>query len=307
MRAIASDRQRRIDAAWVLFAVLNVAGGALLAAVARQRLSIDAMAAVPMLAALVAVMVWHMHRRSRAEGLIRITAERERDFVRDASHQLRTPITVARSHTELIRARSDDRQVIADADLVLEELGRLERLSDGLLMLASAEHPQFLERRPIDLARFVHCTAERWSVAAPRRWRVDVQARGTVSADPHRLAHVMDALVENALKATEPGGLIEFATRSSGGDTVIEVSDDGAGIDPAEHERIFDRFARAADGSGTGLGLPMVRAIAAAHGGTATVRSRPGHGASFVLTLPGFKPAARAAASPVRITPQPVT
>jgi len=350
----AKRRQRRIDVAWILFAVLNLVlmvvipdaqtipfhnvwvslsllygfstcrprtavlvgvlvalgtGAALVAAVERQHMHLDELAEVPMMAAMFCVMVWHVNRRQAAEGRVRATAQREREFVRDASHQLRTPITIARGHAELIRSMGRDPQVVEDAGVVVEELHRLGRISDGLLLLAAAEHQRPAVHDALDVERFVHSTIERWAVTAPRHWSVDVRAHGTVTADADRLSHAMDALIENAIKVTDPGGLIELAAWADGATLVLEVRDDGPGVAIADKERIFDRFVSAGSGTGTGLGLPMVRAIAAAHGGSAEVRSFPGHGAAFCVRLPGFvaaAPAAPLSALPLA-TPRPGT
>jgi signal transduction histidine kinase len=339
----AARRQRRIDIAWIAFAILNLGlmvalpdaqtipfhnvwvslsllygfstwrprtavlvgvlvtlatGAALTAAVERQHMRLDELAEVPMMGAMFGVMVWHVNRRQAAEAHARATAERERDFVRDASHQLRTPITIARGHAELIRSLGRDPQVLEDADVVVDELQRLGRISDGLLVLAAAEHQQ-VAHEIVDVERFVRSTAERWAVTAPRRWSIDVRARGTITADADRLSHAMDALIENAIKATEPGGLIELGAWADGATLVLEVRDDGPGVTDADRERVFDRFARARGGTGTGLGLPMVRAIATAHGGSAEVAGAPGQGAVFRVRLAGF------VAAPPEVVPNP--
>jgi signal transduction histidine kinase len=270
----------------VLVALMT--GAALTAAVERQHLRADELAEVPMMAAMFGVMVWHVNRRQAAEARVRATAQREREFVRDASHQLRTPITIARGHAELIRSMGRDPQVLEDASVVVDELHRLGRISDGLLLLAAAEHQRLAPHDALDVERFVRSTAERWAVAAPRQWSVDIRAHGTIAADADRLSHAMDALIENAIKVTEPGDLIELAAWADGPTLVLEVRDDGPGVALGDKERIFDRFVSMGNGTGTGLGLAMVRAIAAAHGGSAEVRSFPGHGAAFCMRLPGF-------------------
>ena len=229
----AQRRQRRIDIAWIVFALLNLGlmvvipeaqtipfhnvwvslsllygfsawrprtavlvgvlvalgtGAALLAAVERQHMQADELAEVPMMAAMFCVMVWHVNRRQSAEERVSATAQRERDFVRDASHQLRTPITIARGHAELIQSMGRDPEVLEDAGVVVDELHRLGRISDGLLLLAAAEHQRLAVHDVLDVERFVHSTIERWAVTAPRRWSVDVRAHGTITVDADRLS-----------------------------------------------------------------------------------------------------------------------
>jgi signal transduction histidine kinase len=128
----------------------------------------------------------------------------------------------------------------------------------------------------------------------------------TVLADEQRLRHALDALVENALHATEAGGAVTIDARVRDGRAVLEVSDAGVGIGDADRERIFERFARGADAErrpGTGLGLPIVKAIAEAHGGSVSVASRPGAGTSFTLRLGAPQPAGRTAPSPRALQP----
>jgi len=132
----------------------------------------------------------------------------------------------------------------------------------------------------------------RWSVAAAdREWSYEAPAAGTVRADEERLVCALDALVENAVKATSPGDRIVVRGRADGGDAVVEVVDAGVGIPPEALPRIFERFARQPHpGGGTGLGMPIVKAIIEAHGGTINVASTPGKGTSVRLRLPGFAP-----------------
>jgi signal transduction histidine kinase len=222
--------------------------------------------------------------------------ERQREFVRDASHELRTPITVARGHAELLRATSRDPQVVRDADVVIDELARLSRVSERLLALAGAEHEDLLEIRPVDVRELVEETGRRWSASADRAWRIEALAAGEVPADGDRLRDAMDALVENAVHATDPGDVITIAGRARDGRFVLEVSDAGPGIDPEHLPRLFERFYRVDEPrtrthGGTGLGLSIVKAIAEAHGGGVEVESDPGRGASFRLVLPGLTPA----------------
>jgi signal transduction histidine kinase len=240
---------------------------------------------VPLMAGVFVAMGWHARRRQTALDRVRRSAERERDFVRDASHLLRTPITVARGHAELL-ADAASGQERDDLEIVVDELGQLSRIADRLLLLASAEDPRSTALAPVDAGGLLCRTVERWRPVADRDWRCEDGARGTLLADEDRLRCALDALVENAVRATLPGGRIEIRTRAQDGALVLEVADDGGGIDPELLPRAFERFARGS--GGTGLGLPIVRAIAAAHGGSVSISSEIAHGTTVRMRLPSF-------------------
>jgi signal transduction histidine kinase len=245
-------------------------------------------------------MAWHAKRRQRAVEDAERAAEterrvldRQRGFVRDASHELRTPITVARGHAELIRTMSDDARSSADAEVVISELDRLSRLSDGLLTLAAADHPSFLSTSPVCVDELLTETAARWGPASERELRVTLGAGGTVAIDRGRIEAALDALIENAVRASEPGSAIELASVPGDGTVTIAVTDHGTGIAPEDLPHVFDRFARGDAGrargsGGTGLGLAIVQAIVEAHGGTVEAVSRPGAGTTMRLRLPGY-------------------
>jgi signal transduction histidine kinase len=287
--------------ATVLAAVMVATGLALGWTVSHGAERPDELSEVPLMAGMFVAMVWHARRRQSATEEVRRLAEsehrlreREREFVRDASHELRTPITIARGHAELIRTNGES-QITEDAEVVLDELDRLSRISERLLILAAAEHPDFLRLAPLHLDELVIDVARRWSAAAPRRWTVDIAAGGSLLGDEERLAAALDALVENAVKFTGVDDQIALSGRSDDGHAVIEISDEGEGIPSDQVERVFDRFARAdrdrtRGSGGTGLGLPIARAIVEAHHGSISVRSGQGSGTTFVVRLPGFTP-----------------
>jgi signal transduction histidine kinase len=280
----------------VLAGVCVGSGAAMTATIVTHGLAVDELAEVPMMAAMFVAMVWHAHRHQALMSALQRSGERERDFVRHASHQLRTPITVARGHVELVRATIRDPQGIADTDVVLNELDHLSRISDRLLILAASEHVDFIARAPVDLTRLVEDSVRRWRPTADRDWRVDVGVRGCVAGDAERLEAALDALVENSVKATGAGDLIAIALRADGDVAIIEVDDAGVGIPPADVERVFDRFwtrngGPTAINGGTGLGLATVRAIVEAHDGSAEALPRGGGGTTMRLRLGGFTPA----------------
>jgi signal transduction histidine kinase len=290
---------RRGSTAAVLVVVSLTTGYALLRRVQVTGEGLDELTEVPLMAAMFVAMMWHAHRRDVALDVAERSTEREREFVRDASHLLRTPITIARGHAELVAAGVDG-QDRRDMDVVVGELARLSRISNRLLVLAAADHPGFASVRPVCVPALIEATVERWAAAAPRRFVADSQLTGTLAVDEERLVCALDALIENAVKATEPDDIVILrATTNGDGLAELEVVDHGAGIHPDALPRIFDRFAREPhrDG-GTGLGLPIVKAITEAHGGSTAVTSIFGEGTSVRLRLPGYVEAAAAGAPP---------
>jgi signal transduction histidine kinase len=258
---------------------------------------LDEITEVPLMAAMFVAMVWHARRRlSAMEEVERVSMEnlrlleRERRFVQDASHELRTPITVALGHTELIQRRATDPTIVEDVDVIADELARLRRLVDGLLLLAGTEDPQQLHLVPVDVAEIVVDAFRRWA-ATPRRWVLGAAEEAIVLADRDRLAVAFDALIENAVQHTREQDTIEVAVRRRDGTAVVSFRDTGTGIPDEDLDRIFDRFARADPGrsrhtGGFGLGLSIVRAIVEAHLGTVHVMSRVDVGTTFEIALP---------------------
>ena len=271
----------------------------------------DEISEVPLMSAMFLAMVWHAHRRREALRVATEEAARRQEmllqqerFLQDASHELRTPVTIARGHLELYR-RAPGRST-SELDVALDELQRMEHILERLLLLATAGEPDAVTRERIDVETFLEDVFMRWSEVAPRVWQLGSLARGTLVADAEALRIALDALLENAVKHTERTDAIEVRSSADGGDVVILVADEGPGIPADALDRIWERFGRAdvartrTDG-GVGLGLTIVDAIAKAHGGRCTVETSP-HGSSFVLRLPGFT-AERAAASRNSATP----
>jgi signal transduction histidine kinase len=249
---------------------------------------------VPLMSAMFLAMVWHAQRRQAAlaevQGVAEMRAsllERQERFLHDASHELRTPVTIARGHLELLRREQPDSP---ELDVALDELGRMERIVERLLLLAKSEQQGFVFEE-IDLEAFLSDLFIRWSEVAPRAWRLDVDLAGRLVVDPEALRDALDALLENAVKYTDPGDSIELAAHADGaGGVVIEVSDSGVGISPDALPHIFDRWARADSArtrqrGGAGLGLAIVAAVARAHGGRCSVKALP-RGTAFRLHLP---------------------
>ena len=266
---------------------------------------------VPLMAAMFLAMVWHARRRvdalriaeDRAEER-RSMLERQERFVHDASHELRTPVTIARGHLELIADHG-----MNEVDVALDELRRIDAIIERLLVLAAAEQPDFLRIKGVDAESFLEDVFMRWSEVAPRAWRLGPLASGELLVDPDRLRAALDALLENAVKYTDEHDAIELRARRAGpGRMLIEVEDEGSGVEEEALERIFDRFARAdaartRSTGGVGLGLAIVDAIAKAHGGRCTVQNT-GHGTVFALQLPATKGHLPQAGLPGSVPPQ---
>ncbi len=249
---------------------------------------------VPLMSAMFLAMVWHARRRQAALRQVEAVAdtrasllERHERFLHDASHELRTPVTIARGHLELL---SRDLPGSPELAVALDELERMERIVDRLLLLAKAEQPDFVVLRDVVIDRFLEDVFMRWSEVAPRVWRLELDVAGVVRADPEALRSALDALLENAVKYTEPRAAITLRAHAVGGEIALEVVDDGSGIPDEAIAKIFDRFARADDArtrahGGAGLGLAIVAAIARAHRGWCTVARRDGQ-TVFTLVLP---------------------
>jgi two-component system, OmpR family, sensor kinase len=212
----------------------------------------------------------------------------QRAFVSDASHELRTPITIVRGHLELMSDEpAERRETVA---LVTDELDRMSRFVDDLLLLAKAERDDFLRVSEVELGALTDELLEKAQGLAQRDWRLESRGEAVIVADRQRLTQAMMGLAQNAVQHTDDGEPIWLGTAANHREVRLWVRDEGPGIAPDDQERIFERFARASDSrrrsEGAGLGLAIVRAIAEAHGGRVRLTSRPGAGANFVLVIP---------------------
>lgn len=250
----------------------------------------DELTEVPLMAMMFLVMVWHARRRQEALEHVGRVAERERDFVRDASHLLRTPITIAQGHAELMARDNAGTATGHDAEIVLDELRRLTTISDRMILLAGADNPFLQVTEHVDLDELLRTVVDHWQATANRAWRVSVEGSGAVLGSAERLRAALDALVENALDATREADLVSVSGRVEDGMAVIEVSDSGVGIEPRDLDRIFERYSRAGSRhrSGLGLGLPIVKAIVEAHGGSVAATSDPGRSTTFRIRIPAL-------------------
>jgi len=222
-----------------------------------------------------------------------------RQFLADASHELRTPLTTIKGYAELSRRIPADENAADELTGVLGkvdvESARMTRLVEDMLLLARLDAGRELEpARPVDLSRLVTEAVHDAAVVDPERtWNVELPADPvTIDGDEQRLHQLVTNLLRNASRHTPTGTRVTTSVGSSDSGVRLTVADDGPeGIDPTLLPTIFDRFVRGDAASrtrrsgGAGLGTSLVRAIAHAHGGEATVTSSPGD-TRFVVTLP---------------------
>ncbi len=229
-------------------------------------------------------------------GRLEGARDRQRQFVADASHELRSPLSSIRQVSEVAHAHPGALPEGELADTVLEESARMQRLVEQLLLLTRADEGAAVRTlRDVDLDDLALTEARR-----VRRSGLDVDTSGVtagrVRGDATALAQVVRNLVENAARHAD--ARIAVAVREAGDHVELSVEDDGPGIPESQRERVFERFvrldeARARDAGGSGLGLAIVKEIVAAHGGTVAISSAGLGGARFVVRLPAATAAAR--------------
>ncbi|MFI6086708.1 ATP-binding protein [Streptomyces sp. NPDC051218] len=212
----------------------------------------------------------------------------QREFVDDAGHELRTPITIVRGHLELMGDDPGERE--ETTRIVMEELDRMSRIVEDLLLLAKSERPDFVTPEPVQLAELTADVFVKARALGDREWQLAEVAEGEAALDPQRITQAMVQLAQNAVQHTVPGQRIGIGSRSSAGRIELYVADSGPGVQAQDASVIFERFRRgtARRGSratGAGLGLAIVRAIAEGHGGRVDLRPTAGGGATFVLDL----------------------
>jgi two-component system OmpR family sensor kinase len=235
-----------------------------------------------------------LHQIERAFAERAESEARLRRFVGDASHELRTPLTSIRGYAELFRRGAAERpEDLAKAmRRIEEEADRMGVLVDDLLLLARLDQGRPLERGPVDLTRIVGDAVDDARAVAPSR-SIEYSPNGAVvvPGDEVRLRQVLANLLQNAVRHTPPDTAVHVRVTTDENDAVIEVRDEGPGMPTDEADRAFERFwrgdaSRTRASGGTGLGLAIVAAIADAHGGSATVDTEPGRGATFRVRLP---------------------
>jgi signal transduction histidine kinase len=224
----------------------------------------------------------------------------QRQFVTDASHELRNPLAIIRTNADVALADPDAspdelRQTIAT---VKRAGDRMSLLVDDLLALARRQEPT-LEHEPVDLGAAVAEASDDFVVPAETRDIVLDRAIApgvVVTGDREALKRVVANLLDNAVRLAPAGTRIRLATGSEGNRAWIAVADEGPGISPEDQQHVFDRFwradkARSRSDGGTGLGLAIVRQVVEGHGGEVRLHSKVGVGSSFVVWLPITRPA----------------
>jgi two-component system OmpR family sensor kinase len=236
------------------------------------------------------------------------TEERLRVFVADASHELRTPLTSIRGYLDLYREGGFQGRPELD-DMVRrmsQESNRMNDLVEDLLLLANLDQHRPLRRERVDLGHLLTDAASDAAVLQPERpITVDIAAPGRIETigDTYRLQQVISALIANALTYTQRHARLHLIARATPVGCELVVADDGPGIAAHDAARVFDRFYRG-DASrtrrtgGSGLGLAIAQSIVHAHGGTITLRTAPGQGCRFVITLPSHELLGRPERSP---------
>jgi signal transduction histidine kinase len=270
-----------------------------------------------------AVMAWHARRRMSLQAAVErlVTREREwrlreHEFLHDASHALRTPLTVTRGYLELIRESAEDEGVRGDAAIAMQECDRMQRLAARLISITDLERPDSMVTTTVDVADLVRQAERRWQVAVPRSWSQQTGSRGAeVVGNAERLGAALDALIENAVRLTRAGAPIRLVGVVDGAEVVLGVADAGPGLPAGGASLMFERFWRHAqheNDTGSGLGLALVKAVADAHGGSVFAEVSPEGGAYIGMRLPtatgSLAPVEEFAvekASAVRVVPRP--
>jgi len=212
----------------------------------------------------------------------------QRQFLDDAGHELKTPLTVLRGHLELLDVGSPS-EIAETRELLLDEVDRMSRLVGELILLAKSDRPDFVTPRPVDLTALTVETLAKARGLGDRTWTLDETASATVALDEQRLTQALLQLCDNAVKHTGPGDVVALGSSYDGETARLWVRDTGPGVAPEHREQIFERFGRSAvpeHDEGFGLGLSIVRAIAQAHGGTVSLEDEQPHGARFVIAVP---------------------
>jgi signal transduction histidine kinase len=211
-----------------------------------------------------------------------------RQFLDDAGHELRTPITIIRGHLELMGDDPAERAEVIR--LCTDELDRMARMVDDLLLLAKAEQPDFVRLAWVSVPELTSDIDAKVRAMADRRWVLESLGEGEAWLDADRVTQAVVQLAQNAVQHTRSGDSIRIGSALTDDRVMFWVTDSGPGVAAGDVERIFQRFARgesrARDGAGAGLGLAIVKAIADAHHGVVTLSSTSGAGASFRLELP---------------------
>jgi signal transduction histidine kinase len=271
-----------------------------------RRIAVMAAAGLPVVVAVLTVLTWLLV--GRALRPVEVASRRQREFVADAAHELRSPLAALRTQVEVSAADLDDARWRAAVPALITSVDRVSALVDDLLQLARLDGETAGVFRVLDLDDIVFAEAIRVRAFAP----VDVDAAGVsaaqMSGEGAALTRLVRNLLDNAVRHAETRVSVSLAV--DGGVAILTVADDGPGVPTGDRARIFERFTRLDDArtrsaGGAGLGLAIVRDVAVAHGGSVEVADSA-RGATFVARLPvvgdgaAMRPAARQDAPPAR-------
>jgi signal transduction histidine kinase len=228
-------------------------------------------------------------------GRLELAFASQRRFVDDASHELKTPLTIVRGHLELLD--DDDPQERRETlGLVMDELDRMARIVQDLLLLAKHGRPDFLDLADVEVGALTEELQAKVTALADRDWLLENRGRGMIVADRQRLTQAIVQLAQNAARYSGGGEPIALGSSVTHGEARFWIHDRGPGVPVDEQERIFERFYRRSGdprAEGAGLGLTIVKAIAEAHRGRVELESRPGDGATFTIVVPVAQPKER--------------
>ena len=222
--------------------------------------------------------------------LVRLDAafRRERRFLSEASHELRTPITICRGHLEVLGPKPKPEELRETIDVVIDELARLGRIVEEMTTLARVDDPEFLRPREIALDDFIEEVGVKAETLLDGRLAVERPPSGSiVSGDPQRLTQALLNLLNNAAVHGDNGGRVKLRVVAERDVWKFEVADEAGGVPEGQEESLFRPFRRGKTRAvGRGLGLAIVTGIAEAHRGSAGVDNRPGKGATFWIRVP---------------------
>lgn len=277
-----------------------VSGAVLVYRIGQDLLEWQEASEIPLMALLMALLIWHVRVRQAALGQVTWMADRDRErahsrelLARLTSHEMRTPLTIATGYVDLLLDADLDGRHRCDLEVVREELDRLARAGERLVRMI--RYDDALDATVVDVDALVEETARRWAAVVERDWQVDARA-GHLSVPPERLRACLDTLVENAVRYTGTGQVVRLFAERRGDTVVLGVADSGPGFSPAVqealrtarvgHEGPLDPAALRDVRAQTGLGLALVRQVVHARGGRMLVGTAPEGGAEVSLVLP---------------------
>ncbi|MBH0231409.1 sensor histidine kinase [Halobacillus yeomjeoni] len=221
--------------------------------------------------------------------------EREKSFVSNASHELRTPLTAFKGHLNLIkRWGKKDPEILDQAIQALkEESDRMEKMMVQLLTIARNEHME-TQMEKVDLTKVIKQTIQQFQSSTTMQIKGDLEEDLSVKGDEEQLRQIFVILLDNAIHYSDDKGEINVTLQKQGNSVELSVSDQGIGIPFEEQKKIFDRFYRVDKNrsrktGGTGLGLSIAKELVDNHGGSIRVKSGPGEGSTFIVSLPCWK------------------